>query len=87
MLNRLQKAAQNNTQKDDASSGCFDSSNSSNTPSPKSNSPTNIPTCILNFKENDILMSDHHFMNTSKNLRPILMSKLSSKSSKIESAL
>jgi hypothetical protein len=32
-------------------------------------------------------MSDHHFMNTSKNLRPILMSKLSSKSSKIESAL
>ena len=89
MLNRLQKAAQNNTQKDDASSGCFDSSNSSNTPSPKSSSPTNIPTCVLNFRDNEILMNDHHFMNSNKSLRPILMSKLSSsnKNSKIESAL
>ena len=73
MLNRLQKAAQN---KDDASSGFFDSSNSSNA-SPKSNSPTNS----LHFNDEPIIT------NASKKIRPLLMNKMTTKSNKIESAL
>ena len=86
MLNRLQKAAQQNqnSPKDDTSSGCFDSSNSSNSHSPKSESPTNIP--ILNFQESQYL-NDQNFMDPNKHIRPLLMTKISAKNSKIESAL
>lgn len=76
MLNRLQKAAAQSHLKDDASSGFCDSSNSSNT-SPKANSPTNIPTIFIT---DDQHMSKH-------TIRPLLMNKISSKNSKIESAL
>ena len=77
MLNRLQKAAAQNHLKDDASSGFCDSSNSSNT-SPKANSPTNIPIIFITDEQ------QHMSKNT---MRPLLMNKITTKNSKIESAL